>query len=161
NAGWVSLQNLCITDFSFEDCWSNQYFCFSLRVDTKRLPAKLIRALLDLRVREWLAESGRESIPGTVRTELREQLELELFPRQLPSVTSHDVCWDTSTHQLHFFNTAERTNELFRVLFSRTFNLETRPVGSVERIASHRRADQWMPRIDEIGHCDYRPEAGR
>ncbi|MEE2830286.1 MAG: hypothetical protein VX498_13945, partial [Myxococcota bacterium] len=36
NAGWVSLHNLCITDFSFEDCWYNQYFCFSLRVDNKR-----------------------------------------------------------------------------------------------------------------------------
>lgn len=157
--GWVSLNNLCITEFTYEDCWYNQYFCFSLRIDNKRLPAKLVRAMLDLRVRDWLAESGREKAPGAVRTEMREQLELELYPRQLPTVAAHDICWDTSTGVLHFFNSSERTNEMFRMLFYRTFGYETRPIGAVELTAGHSRASSWMPRLDQIGHCDYRPEA--
>ena len=161
NAGWVNLHNLCITDFPHQDCWYNQYFCFSLRVDNKRLPARLLRAMLDLRVREWLGETGREKIPAAVRSELREQLELELFPRQLPAVAAHDICWDTSTDILRFFNTSEKTNEMFRVLFHRTFGLETRPIGTVELVAGHDRSSGWLPQLDRIGHSDYRPEAAR
>ena len=159
--GWVNLHNLCITEFPYEECWFNQYFVFSLRVDNKRLPAKLLRAMLDLRCKEWLSESGREKVPATVRRELREQLELELFPRQLPTVTSHDICWDTSNHILRFFNTSERVNEIFRILFFRTFGFTTVPVGTVELTAAHSKASQWMPALDRLGPCDYRPEASR
>ena len=159
--GWVHINNLCITEFPYEECWFNQYLIFSLRIDNKTLPAKLLRAMLDLRCNEWLAESGREKVPATVRRELREQLELELFPRQLPRVTSHDICWDTSTHIVRFFNTSERVNEIFRILFFRTFGFSTVPVGTVELAAAHPKAGQWMPALDRLGHCDYRPEAGR
>jgi DNA recombination-dependent growth factor C len=159
--GWVSLQNLCITDFPYDDCWFNQYFVFSLRSDNKRLPAQLLRAMVDLRARDWLAETGREKIPARVRAEIKEQLELELFPRQLPTVSSHDVSWDTSSHILRFFSTSERTNEIFRILFFRTFGFETRPVGTVELVSAHSKAAAWMPTLDRLGHCDYRPEASR
>ena len=161
NIGWVNLHNLCITDFSLEDCWYNQYFCFSLRVDNKRLPARLLKAMLDLRVREWLADTGREKIPTPLRSELREQLEIELFPRQLPAVAAHDVCWDTATDVLRFFSTSEKANEMFRVLFHRSFGLETRPLAPVELVAGHSRASGWLPELDRVGHCDYRPEAAR
>lgn len=159
--GWVNLHNLCITDFPYDECWFNQYLIFSLRMDNKRLPAKLLKAMLDLRVRDWLSETGREKIPAAVKSELREQLELELFPRQLPAVASHDICWDTSTQILRFFNTSERVNEIFRVLFFRTFGFETRPVGTVELVSAHKKANSWLPTLDRLGHCDYRPEATR
>jgi len=159
--GWVSIHNLCVTDFPYDECWFNQYLIFSLRMDNKRLPAKLLKAMLDLRVRDWLIETGREKIPAAVKRELKEQLELELFPRQLPAVASHDICWDTSTGIVRFFNTSERVNEIFRVLFFRTFGFETRPVGSVELVSAHQKANRWMPILDRIGHSDYRPEASR
>jgi DNA recombination-dependent growth factor C len=161
NTGWVNLHNLCVTDFPYDECWFNQYFVFSLRIDNKRLPSQLLRAMVDLRVRDWLAESGREKIPGGLKTEIKEQIELELFPKQLPAVAAHNVAWDTSSHILRFFNTSERVNEMFRILFFRTFGFETRPVGTVELVSAHSQASKWMPTLDRLGHCDYRPEANR
>jgi DNA recombination-dependent growth factor C len=159
--GWVSLHNPCVTEFSTENTFYNQYFCFALRVDQKRIPGRLLRALLDLRVQAWRRETGRERIPASVKAEIREQLELELFPRQLPALSVQDVCWNVQEHVLWFFNNGEKSNERFRTLFARTFQLETRPFGALQLIAEHDSAGRWLPALDAVGHSDYRPAEGR
>ncbi len=158
NQGWVSLHNLCITEFTHEDSYYNQYLCFALRMDKKAIPARLLKALLDLRVTHWLQEMNRERVPAAVKRELKEQLELELLPRQLPSVGAHDVCWDLANDVVWFFNNGNKANEVFRTLFAQTFNLETQPIAALQLIANHRKKDVWVPRLDSIGHADYRPE---
>ena len=157
NLGWVSLHNLCITEFTLNDCFYNQYFCWSLRIDNKRIPGKLLKALLDLRTRDWMAETGRERVPATVKAEMREQLELELFPRQLPSVTVHDLAWDLTTHVVRLFSNSNKVSEIFRILFSQTFGLETRSIGPVDLAVGHRLGEQFAARLDVVGLADYRP----
>ena len=74
--GWVNIHNLCVSDFDSEDSCYTQYLCFALRIDNKRLPAKLVKARLELRAQEWMTERGADRIPATVKRELKEQLEL-------------------------------------------------------------------------------------
>ena len=161
NMGWVSHGNLVGTEFAHEDTFYNQYMCFSLRVDNKRLPAKLLKGLLDLRIAAWKAETGRERCSSQIKTEIREQLELELYPKQLPSVQVYDICWDLSNHRLWLFSNSDRVSEKVRELFYRTFGYFLLPVGLVELVAGHERAGEWLPALDGIGHADYRPEASR
>jgi DNA recombination-dependent growth factor C len=161
NLGWVNLRNLCVTEFDLNSCFYGQYFVWSLRIDNKRIPGKLLKALLDLRMQEWLSETGRERVPAKVKAEMKDQLELELFPRQLPSVAVHDICWDMKDHLLRFFTNSNKANETFRVLFSQTFGLETRSLGPVDVAVLNRRDDAWLERLDVIGHSDYRPREER
>jgi len=161
NIGWVNHRNLVITEFSHEDTLYNQYMCFSLRVDNKRLPAKLLKGLLDLRIEAWKAETGRERCSAQIKAEMREQLELELFPKQLPSVQVHDVCWDLSNHRVWLFSNSDRVTEKFRELFYRTFGYFLLPVGLVDLVAGHEKSRTWLPALDGIGHADYRPESAR
>jgi len=156
NLGWVSLHNLCVTEFTLNDCFYGQYFCWGLRIDNKKLPAKLVHAMLELRMGEWLTETGRDKVPAAVKAEMREQLELELFPRQLPTVSIHDVCWDIHSQTLRLFTMSNGANETFRLLFSQTFGYETRSVGPVDLAASHARGPEWLGRLDIVGHSDYR-----
>jgi len=158
NYGWVTLENLCDVDFSTNKVLFNQYACFSLRIDNKRLPGKLVKALLDLRIRAWLKETGRERVPGPVKKEMLEQIELELYPRQLPAVAVHDVCWDMPGKKVWIFSTSNKVNELFRTLFAKTFLAETRPIGPLQLIANAPRSAEWVPALDRIGYADYRPD---
>jgi len=158
NYGWVCLENLCDTDFSTNKVLFNQYACFSLRIDNKRLPGKLVKALLDLKIRAWLKETGRERAPGPIKKEMLEQIELELFPRQLPAVAVHDICWDLTSKVIWIFSTSNKVNELFRTLFAKTFQAETRPIGPLQLIAGSKHADTWVPALDRIGYADYRPD---
>lgn len=157
NYGWVTLENLCDTDFAPGKVLFNQYACFSLRIDNKRLPGKLVKALLELRIRAWLQESGRERAPGPVKKEMLEQIELELYPRQLPAVAVQDVCWDLANKQVWFFSTSNKSNELFRTLFAKTFQAETRPIGPLQLIAHAPDASDLVNALETIDYADYRP----
>ena len=158
NTGWVTLSNLCDTDFAADKVQFNQYMAFSLRMDNKRLPGKLVKALLDLRMRDWLSETGRERVPAPVKREMLDQIELELYPRQLPAVAVHDICWDLSAEVVWFFSNSNKANELFRGLFSKTFQAETQCIGPLQLIASHAKGGDWVPALDRIGYADYRPD---
>jgi len=161
NLGWVNPHNLCVTEFDVNSCYYSNYFVWSLRIDNKKLPGKLLAALLELRMRDWMAETGREKVPARVKAEIREQLELELFPRQLPSVAVHDICWDLKEEVIRLFTNSNKVNETFRILFSQTFGLETRQLGPVDRIWARRDGEAAMERLDVIGHSDYRPQEAR
>ncbi len=156
--GWVNVHNLCVYTFTPEDSCYTQYLCFSLRIDNKRLPARLLRAKLDLSAQAWMDERGADRIPTAVKRELKEQLELELLPRQLPSVAAHDVCWDLKSHKVWLFTGSRKVNEAFRVKFGQTFNLDLATVGVMGAVDGHPMAQQWRHRLDAIGHSDYRAE---
>jgi DNA recombination-dependent growth factor C len=157
NAGWVKLTNLADTAFDFDSVFHNQYMTFALRVDNKRLPGKLLKALLDLRMQQWMREKNRERVPTPVKKELREQLELELFPKQLPSVAVHDVVWNLSDQVVWFMSGSNKANELFRALFAKSFAAETRPFGPLQILAADPRADRWARELDRVGMADLRP----
>lgn len=130
-SGWVSAHNLTDTEFTLEKCMYSQYFAFALRTDVKKLPARLFNALLDNEYRKWMQQSGRERVPAAVKKELRDRLELHLLPRQLPTVSSIEVMWDITRNEVLFFSLSEKTNDRFRKLFSRTFQVHLRPLGPV------------------------------
>lgn len=158
NLGWVSVHNLCDVDPTSDKCFYNQYFVFSLRMDSKRLPSKLFKAMLDLRLKQWMKERNRERVPAQVKKEQKEQLELELFPKQLPSVATHDICWDLSKNALWFFSNSNKANEVFRGLFQKTFGLDLQPIGALRVLAGGNDGARWVDQLDAIGHGDYRPE---
>ena len=158
--GWVTLANLADIDFSTQNTVFSNYLAFSLRMDSKTLPGKLVKAMLDLRVRQWLADTGRDRIPANIKREMSEQLQTELWPRQLPSVAAHDVCWNLDTQIVWFLSNSNKANEAFQGHFARTFSLDTRPMGALHLIADHPRASEWVPQLDVIGHEDYRPQPG-
>lgn len=150
--GWVSVHNLTETGFQPDDVAYSQYLAFALRTDVKKLPARLFAALLDKECRAWLRSTGRERVPPPVKKELRERLELQLLPRQLPTVSAVEVLWDLARGEVLFFSLSERANDRFRKLFARTFDRALRPLGPVRlglALAADR--DERMARLDATG----------
>ena len=122
--GWVLPQNLLDTDFSQQDRWLfNQYLAAALRVDKKTLPSKLFKAHLDRRLKEWCQEQKRERAPASVRTEIKELLEDEMYMRCLPRVSLFEFCWNLAEGWVIFMNCSDGANERFRKRFRDTFGL--------------------------------------
>jgi len=150
--GWVSVHNLTDVDFTPDKVFYSQYCAFALRTDVKKLPARLFKALLDNEHRKWMAGTGRERVPAAVKKELREKLELQLLPRQLPTVSSVDVLWDMARGEVLFFSLSAKVNDRFRKLFARTFTLDLRPLGPVRlalSLAEDR--DERLARMEPLG----------
>ncbi len=160
-AGWVQIHNLLDADFADVNRWLyNQYALFALRVDKKVVPAKLFRAHLEKRVAAWCLEQRRERCPASVKTELRELLELEMLGQTLPRVTVHEICWNLNEGWVLFHNQSELANDRFRKLFHRTFGLVPLPWDPLDFLADQ---PALADAIASSGASDLRvfPDGGR
>lgn len=126
--GWVLSHNLLDSDFDNFNRWLfNEYVLLQLRVDKKRLPAKLFAATLDKRCSEYAAEHNLEKVAATKRKEIREALELEWLKRTLPSVAVTESVWHIDHKWLLLHGMSEGIADRFRKRFFQTFGLKLVP----------------------------------
>lgn len=143
--GWVQVHNLLDADFSDFNRWLyNEYALFALRVDKKRLPAKLFKATLDKKCDAWKAERDLERIPASVRTDLKDALEAEWLRRTLPSVGFTEAVWNIDAGWLIVHSMSESVLERFRVRFFRTFGKRLLPWSPLDHLDDPEIVDQLL-----------------
>lgn len=126
--GWCRIQNLLDTEFDDFNQWLwNDWAVFALRIDKKRLPAKLVTAMLEKRCQAWAAEAGVERCPASRRSELKEALEDEMLARTLPSVKVVELAWNLTGGWVVVHNHSDAMIERVRKRFYRTFGKRLAP----------------------------------
>lgn len=126
--GWVQVHNLLDNEFNDYNRWLyNDVALFALRVDKKRLPAKLFRATLDKKCAAWCAERDVTRCPSSVRQEIKDELEQSWLARTLPSVAVTEVAWHISRGWLLVHSLSESIAERYRKRFFRTFGAKMVP----------------------------------
>lgn len=134
--GWCQLQNPLDTDFNDVNRWLfNQYAMFALRVDEKRLPAKLLRAHLDHRTNAWCQANSRERCPSKVKAEIKEQLEMEMLQKTLPTMSAYGAVWNIQEGWVTIAATSTTRLDSFRKLFHRTFGLVLSPADPLDGVS--------------------------
>jgi hypothetical protein len=135
--GWVSADNLLVTDFSIDTVVRGEYGAFSMRVDQRRANARLLRAMIDLEVVARLkaardaggpAKLGREE-----RKELREDLQRKLQKETSPSVDAFPVLMHPRQKLVTVLSLSKRANELVRLHFLDTFEATLIPLTPWQR----------------------------
>lgn len=143
--GWCQTRNLLDTGFDdFNDWLWTDYALFALRIDKKRLPAKLVSAMLEKRCQAWAQEHGLERCPASRRTELKEALEDELLLKTLPSVRTTEVAWHLTGGWVIVHSHSDAMVERVRKRFFRTFNKRLVPWSPLEWIGDDAEVDQLM-----------------
>ena len=126
--GWVQVHNLLDVEFGDMNKWLyNDVMLFALRVDKKRLPAKLFKATLDKKVQAWCAERDVARAPAAVRQELKEELEENWLARTLPTVGVTEGAWHLTKGWFLIHSLSETMAERYRKRFFRTFGLKLVP----------------------------------
>lgn len=126
--GWVLAHNLLDADFTDFNKWLyNEYLLLQLRVDKKRLPAKLFSATLDKRCSEYCEQHGLAKVPASKRKEIREALEMEWLKRTLPSVSVTEAVWHIDQGWLLLHSLSDGVADRFRKRFFQTFGLKLVP----------------------------------
>lgn len=135
-SGWCLPDNLFDTDFGLQHRWKfNQYALLSLRVDRKVLVAKRVKAMLDKRIRAWCEEHSRERAPSSVRTEIKELLEDELYATTQPRTVTIDIVWNLAEGWVFCGSTSEAAKELLRKTFRDTFGLALVPARPLDCVS--------------------------
>ena len=124
--GWVSFDDYLDTTWQAGPPQIGAYIAFSLRVDTRRIPAGVLRKHLVLALKREKAENeknGKKFISRERRKELKELVQLSLRRRFLPVPGEFNVIWNTANNEIWFASTQEKMIELFAQRFLDTFKL--------------------------------------
>jgi hypothetical protein len=121
--GWVSVTDILDADFESANYVLGDYLIFSLRVDRKMIPPKLMKIKIMEEERIFLAESGKNRINKQIAGGIRDKVKLELLSRLDPVPSFYDVCWALGQNTVYFSSLSDKVMDDFVDLFKKTFSL--------------------------------------
>ncbi len=129
--GWVCFDDMLDTAWRTAPPEKGGYIAFSLRQDTRRIPAAVLKKHLALALREEEArnkEQGKKFVSRERKKELREQVRIKLMARFLPIPAEFNVLWAIDTGVIYFASTQSKMIDLFSDYFTLTFDLHLEPM---------------------------------
>lgn len=130
--GWVSAENLLVTEFVTAEMVKGRYAAFALREDRRRVNARLLRAHLDLELKALRKAAGdgagQARVSREERRRLREEVSARLLEETSPAVDAWTVLVDPRDRLVYVLSLSKRPNELVRAHFLDTFGVELLPL---------------------------------
>lgn len=121
--GWTSFDHPFLPDFVNSPPVMGSYFVFSLRIDKKNIPDKIIKKYFFQEMNKRLSESGNEYMSNNEKKTLKENIKNKLLHDIPATPNMYDVIWNYEKQLIFFFSNLKNANEEFETLFSKTFNL--------------------------------------
>ena len=122
-SGWTSLFDPYTPDFNGSSFLVASYFVFSLRIDKKSVPVKVLKKQYAIEEKKRLVESGREFLSKNEKKQLKEEIKNFLLTRMPPVPHVFDLIWDYEKSLLCFYSTQKAANEEIESLFLKSFNI--------------------------------------
>lgn len=125
--GWVDWRNPLITPP--EEGWVEQerFYVFSLRIDTRKVPAALLKAHVDLRLQSLQKEKGLAFIGKEARISLADEVKVELLRKVIPTPKAYEVVWDHKAGQIWTTASSAKAQGALYTLFIKSFGCELHP----------------------------------
>ena len=99
------------------------HLIFSMRIDKKSIPSKLVTKHVSLATSRRLEETGKAYLSRDEKKEIKEHV-LNVLSLRIPAVpTVYDLLWNVEKHHLYFFSNLKSANEEFETLFHRSFKI--------------------------------------
>lgn len=129
--GWTNMDDMLDVTWSHSGPEKGAVFCFSLRLETRRVPPAVLKKHTEIALREELAkakEQGRDFVSRARKKELKEQVMLRLRARSLPIPAVFDCIWDYGANRLYLGTANSKARLLFEDLFFSSFELHLEPL---------------------------------
>lgn len=124
SAGWTPFESPYLPDFEQFSFVFGTYFLFSLRIDKKSIPAKLVHKQMAIEIEKKKQSSGRDFVSKNEKSEIKETV-MDVLMHKMPAIPNvYDVLWDYDTRNLFLFTTQKAANEFFETIFFKSFNLK-------------------------------------
>jgi len=150
--GWTCFDDWLDTEWRTAPPEKGAYLTFSLRLDTRRVPAAVFKKHFQLALREAereAREQGRKGVSRDQKREIKDQVMLRLRARTLPIPAEFNVIWNTETGIIWLDSTREKVCEMFMEHFTETFDLHLEPL-TPYFLALHLAGQDAHDRIDAI-----------
>lgn len=119
--GWCTVEDILTTEFATQTLFYNEYIVMALRMDAWKLPPTLLKARQQQSEREYLTQTGKDSLSKRERDQIKKKLRTEMKQQSLPNIVAYDVCWHWQNRVLRFWSMSSRMNTMFVECFEKTF----------------------------------------
>jgi DNA recombination-dependent growth factor C len=126
--GWASVEDFTDTEFQGASYIFGSYVALSLRLDTVRVPAKILEMHLKRETKKLLQETGRQRLSSPQRRELKDNLKEALKKQVFPSIQVFELLWDTARSVVYFGSLAIKARERVEDHFKKSFGLTLIPL---------------------------------
>lgn len=149
--GWVNFDDFLDCAWHESPPQKGEYFVFSLRLDTRRIPVGVVKKHLLVALREEKSRmtENQNFISRDRKKEIREQVMLKLRQRFLPVPAVFDVIWNIRKNEIWFASTQEKIIDLFMECFLATFNAHLEQLGPVA-LAENIVGDSGLAKLDAL-----------
>ncbi len=122
--GWTCFNDPFSSDFDQSPFLIGTHLVFSMRIDKKNIPAKIVQKHYHLEMKKRLKNSGRDFLSKTEKKEIREHVLNVLYLRIPATPNIYDLIWNYEENHLWFFSNLKGANEELETLFARSFNVK-------------------------------------
>jgi recombination associated protein RdgC len=126
--GWVPFETPYVPDFETTDFQFGEYFVFSLRIDQKKIPGKLFKQQVAMKINEKLKETGREFLSRNEKSEIRELIQDDLLKKTPFTPNVYELAWDYNQGILYFFAGQKAAREHLETVFVKSFERKLIPL---------------------------------
>lgn len=123
SVGWTGFEAPFKPDFKGSSFMFGTYLLFSLRIDKKNIPSKVLTKQVNLAVARRLAESERETLHRNEKAEIKDEVVRRLLLKIPATPNMYDLIWNYEAKKLWFFTGLKAANEELETLFEKTFKL--------------------------------------
>lgn len=121
--GWTSFEKPYQPDFEGDSVSIGTHWVFSLRIDKKKIPLKVVQKMCTLETAKKLRESGREFLSRNEKKLLKENV-INTLSLRIPATPSiYDLIWNYEDAIVFFFSNLKEANEELETLFAKSFKL--------------------------------------
>ena len=120
-AGWTSFENPFKPDFEGSSFSIGAYMVFSLRIDKKSIPPKIIKKYCAIEAAKMLSKTGRDYLSANEKKMIKDHV-INVLSLRIPATPNlYDIVWNYEASELWFFSNLKSANETLETLFTQSF----------------------------------------
>ncbi|MCF8069396.1 MAG: recombination-associated protein RdgC [Desulfobacterales bacterium] len=123
-AGWTAFENPYIPDFNKSSFSIDTYFVFSLRIDKKNIPVKVVKKFYTAEVVKKLKDNEKNNLSRNEKKMIKERVVSRLSLKIPATPNIYDIIWDYENKKIIFFSNLKAANEELESLFFKSFQLK-------------------------------------
>ena len=123
SVGWTSFNNPYQPNFEGASFVFGTYLVFSLRIDKKTIPSKIIQKYYTIEMAKKLEATGRRYLSQNEKKMIKDHV-VNILSLRVPATPNiYDVLWNYEGASLWFFSNLKAANEELESLFSKSLKL--------------------------------------
>ena len=123
SAGWTSFESPFKPDFESSPLIYGTHMIFSMRIDKKKVPGKVLAKQVNMETAKRLQKSDRKTLSKAEKAQLKDEILHRLLQRMPATPNIYDVVWHYEAQALWFFSNLKAANEELEALFAKSFKL--------------------------------------